>query len=68
MEIDSVPTEATPAEATASTSAAQAKKFSPPLDGISQDLIPEAVVYLRLLLILMNLDAGKVKEVSQLMS
>lgn len=66
MEIDFAPTEPASAEAAASTSATQPKKFSPPVDGVSQDLIPEAVVYLRLLLILMSLDAGKVKEVSQL--
>ncbi|KAI9639580.1 proteasome regulatory subunit C-terminal-domain-containing protein [Dioszegia hungarica] len=63
MDIDQTPAE-TAATAAASTSEAAtgAKKFSPPLDGVSQDLIPEAVAYLRLLLILMNLDAGKVEE------
>ncbi len=45
-------------------SAPPIKKFTPPLDPATQDTVPEAVVYLRLLLILANLDAGKVKEVS----
>lgn len=53
------------AAASASGGAAGSKKFSPPLDGVTQDLIPEGVAYLRLLLIMMNLDAGKVKEVSK---
>lgn len=64
MEIDQAPIDV-PANAAASAPAeTQAKKFSPPLDGVTQDLIPEAVAYLRLLLVLMNLDAGKVQEVS----
>ncbi len=44
------------------------KKFSPPIDPKNQDLIPECIVYLRLLLILANLDAGKVQEVRILKS
>lgn len=65
MDIDQTPAETAPtAAASTSEAATGAKKFSPPLDGVSQDLIPEAVAYLRLLLILMNLDAGKVEEVS----
>jgi 26S proteasome regulatory subunit N3 len=49
-----------------STSTSNARKYSPPLDAQSGDLIPEGVVYLRLLLVLMNLDAGKVEEVCSL--
>jgi hypothetical protein len=65
MEVDESAPAPTGADASGeASSAAQPKKFSPPLDGVSQDLIPEGVAYLRLLLILMNLDAGKVKEVS----
>ncbi|WVR07220.1 hypothetical protein IAU60_004261 [Kwoniella sp. DSM 27419] len=61
MEVDS---NAAPAEATDSPDTAPAagkKKFTPPVDA-SGDLLPEAVMYVRLLLILANLDAGKVKE------
>lgn len=41
---------------------APAKKYTAPVDSATQDLIPEGVVYLRLLLILAALDAGKVAE------
>lgn len=41
------------------------KKYTPPVDPQSGDLILEATTYLRLLLALLNLDAGKVDEVSQ---
>jgi 26S proteasome regulatory subunit N3 len=41
-------------------------KYTAPVDGQTEDLILEGTAYLRLLLILMNLDAGKVEEVSQL--
>jgi 26S proteasome regulatory subunit N3 len=38
------------------------KKYSPPVDPTTQDLLPECVAYLRLLLISANLDAGRVIE------
>ena len=41
-------------------------KYTAPVDGQTEDLILEGTAYLRLLLVLMNLDAGKVEEVSQL--
>jgi 26S proteasome regulatory subunit N3 len=41
-------------------------QYTAPVDGQTEDLILEATAYLRLLLVLMNLDAGKVEEVSQL--
>ena len=40
------------------------RKYTAPVDGQSEDLILEGTAYLRLLLILLNLDAGKVEEVS----
>ncbi|WVW83688.1 hypothetical protein I302_105709 [Kwoniella bestiolae CBS 10118] len=43
----------------------QKKKFSPPLDNGGNDLVPEGIIYLRLLLILLNLDAGKVVEAGE---
>jgi 26S proteasome regulatory subunit N3 len=46
------------------TKASSGKKYTAPLDGQSGDLIIEGTAYLRLLLVLMNLDAGKVEEVS----
>ncbi|WRT66189.1 uncharacterized protein IL334_003142 [Kwoniella shivajii] len=58
MEVDSAPT--TTDGSTTSTK----KKFSPPLDS-NGDLIPEGIMYLRLLLILSNLDAGKVVEAGE---
>lgn len=63
MEIDtSVPaTEGTAAEA--ATGPSPKKKFVPPIDPATGDLLPEGIVYLRLLLILANLDAGRVVEV-----
>lgn len=71
MDVDTTPADsAVPAAdgaavgPSSATGAAGSKKISPPLDGVTQDLIPEGVAYLRLLLILMNLDAGNVKEVS----
>lgn len=51
-------------EPTSHSSAGNGRKYSPPLDAQTGDLIPEGVIYLRLLLALMNLDAGKVEEVS----
>ncbi|ADV20103.1 26S proteasome regulatory subunit N3 [Cryptococcus gattii E566] len=62
MEIDtSVPaTEGIAAEA--ATGPSPKKKFVPPIDPATGDLLPEGIVYLRLLLILANLDAGRVVE------
>ncbi len=45
-----------------STSAVK-KPFSPPLDSTG-DLLPECVVYIRLLILLAVLDASRVQEVS----
>jgi 26S proteasome regulatory subunit N3 len=39
-------------------------KYTAPVDPTTGDLLPECTVYLRLLLILANLDAGHVKQVS----
>lgn len=63
MEVDtSVPaTEGTAAGA--ATGPSPKKKFVPLIDPATGDLLPEAIVYLRLLLILANLDAGRVVEV-----
>lgn len=57
-------------EASTSTSAAtpapaQPKKYTAPVDPATNDLIPEAVVYLRLLLILAAIDAGKIHEAGE---
>lgn len=41
-------------------------RYIAPVDGQTEDLILEGTAYLRLLLILLNLDAGKVEEVSPL--
>jgi 26S proteasome regulatory subunit N3 len=59
MEVDSAPAEEPNGTATPSPSG---KKYSPPVDSSTQDLLPECVVYLRLLLILANLDAGRVEQ------
>ncbi|WVQ99237.1 hypothetical protein IAU59_006369 [Kwoniella sp. CBS 9459] len=40
------------------------RAYTPPVDA-SGDLLPEGVMYLRLLLILANLDAGKINEVGE---
>lgn len=40
------------------------KKYTPPVDPQTGDLILEATTYLRLLLALLNIDAGRVDEVS----
>lgn len=45
--------------------AAPPKKYVAPVDQSTQDLIPEAIVYLRLLLVLAALDAGKVAEAGE---
>ncbi|ODO08966.1 26S proteasome regulatory subunit N3 [Cryptococcus wingfieldii CBS 7118] len=71
MDVDASPfTEATtepaaPGTTTPAPTPTPKKKFSPPLDSSSSDLIPEGVVYLRLLLLLKNLDAGNVKEAGE---
>lgn len=72
MDVDSVAATPAPAPAAeASTSAttttaaaapSQPKKYTAPIDQTTSDLIPEAIVYLRLLIILAALDAGKVAE------
>ena len=67
MQVDSsVPTTETAGEKEKETDALKAsgKKYNAPVDGQSGDLIIEGTAYLRLLLVLMNLDAGKVEEVS----
>ncbi|KAL1405436.1 26S proteasome non-ATPase regulatory subunit [Vanrija albida] len=51
--------------ATPAPEAAVVKKFTPPLDSATNDLLPEAIVYLRLLIILGALDAGKVVEAGE---
>ena len=71
MEVDSTPAPApeanrttTESNGTATSATTIPKKFSPPIDPTNQDLLPECIVYLRLLLLLANLDAGKIQEVS----
>ncbi|WWC70387.1 uncharacterized protein I206_104337 [Kwoniella pini CBS 10737] len=59
MEVDS-----TSPEITDSSSTTQKKKFVSPIDN-NNDLIPEGIMYLRLLLILQNLDAGKIVEAGE---
>ncbi|BEJ12013.1 hypothetical protein CspHIS471_0204730 [Cutaneotrichosporon sp. HIS471] len=49
-------------EGESSTPAPAPKKYTAPVDSSTQDLIPEGVVYLRLLIILAAVDAGKVAE------
>ena len=60
MEIDSAPA------ASKDTTSTQPRKFSPPIDPNTHDLFPEGTIYIRLLLILANLDAERVKEVRSL--
>ena len=43
----------------------QPPKYTAPIDPITGDLMPECTVYLRLLLILANLDAARVQQVSR---
>jgi 26S proteasome regulatory subunit N3 len=66
MQIDSgsAPTDGEKDKDDSKTAEASARKYTAPLDGQTGDLILEATAYLRLLLVLMNLDAGKVEEVS----
>jgi 26S proteasome regulatory subunit N3 len=61
MEVDEAPKEEKEGESS-TPAPAPAKKYTAPVDSATQDLIPEGVVYLRLLLILAALDAGKVAE------
>ncbi|OCF76375.1 26S proteasome regulatory subunit N3 [Kwoniella mangroviensis CBS 8886] len=65
MEVD--PTDSTTTTTAGDTAATtqKKKKFSSPLDNSGNDLIPEGIIYLRLLLILLNLDAGKVVEAGE---
>ena len=56
MEVDS-------AQPAATSPTPSIKKFNPPVDPSTQDLLPECIIYLRLLLILANLDAGRIHEV-----
>lgn len=48
--------------ATPSVPVPAGKRFAPPIDAHTQDTIAEVTVYLRLLIILANLDHGKVQE------
>ncbi|WWC61685.1 uncharacterized protein I303_104270 [Kwoniella dejecticola CBS 10117] len=57
MEVDPTSTSTETANGASTTQ----KKNSPPTDA-GGDLIPEGIMYLRLLLILQNLDAGKIAE------
>jgi 26S proteasome regulatory subunit N3 len=66
MQVDSEPaTSEKDKEMDNDASTSSSKKYQPPVDAQTGDLIPEATVYLRLLLILMNLNAGKLEEVSR---
>lgn len=63
MQVDSHPApapapESEDKEKATKPKASGSKKYTPPVDGQSNDLILEATVYLRLLLTLLNLDAG----------
>lgn len=60
MDVDAPVTE----ETSATKPAAVSRKYVAPVDPASGDLIPEGVVYLRLLLLLANIDAGKIEQVS----
>ena len=59
MEVD-------PAQAAETSATPSIRKFNPPIDPFTQDLLPECIIYLRLLLILANLDAGRIQEVGHL--
>ncbi|WWD17477.1 hypothetical protein CI109_101918 [Kwoniella shandongensis] len=65
MEVDPAPAATTTTTAEGTTTPASKKKFTPPIDGASGDLLPEGVMYIRLLVILLNLDAGRVKEAGE---
>ncbi|WOO85576.1 putative 26S proteasome regulatory subunit rpn3 [Vanrija pseudolonga] len=60
MDVDSAA-----APAADGTVAAAVKKYTAPLDASTNDLLPEGIVYLRLLIILAALDAGKVVEAGE---
>ncbi|CAK9786175.1 putative 26S proteasome regulatory subunit [Cutaneotrichosporon oleaginosum] len=65
MEVDEASTDADKDKGKSgesSTPAPAPKKYVVPLDAARQDLIPEGIVYLRLLIILAALDAGEVAE------
>lgn len=62
MEIDDEAPAASGEAGPSAPTVSVAKKYTPPIDSATNDLIPEAVVYLRLLLLLAALDAGKVAE------
>lgn len=64
MQVDTSVEAAGEKEKETDVSKASGKKYNAPVDGQSGDLIIEGTAYLRLLLVLMNLDAGKVEEVS----
>ena len=64
MQVDTSVEAAGEKEKETDASKASGKKYNAPVDGQSGDLIIEGTAYLRLLLVLMNLDAGKVEEVS----
>ena len=40
------------------------KSFQPPVDGVVKDLIAEAIIYICLLVIVANIDAGNLTDVS----
>lgn len=63
MDVDAAPAAA--ADGTVAPVASTSKKYTPPVDSSNGDLIPEGVVYLRLLLLLAALDAGKVVEAGE---
>ncbi|WVQ82190.1 hypothetical protein IAT38_004318 [Cryptococcus sp. DSM 104549] len=62
MEVDPSPAAAPEAAADAPKAPAPKRKFVPPVDSATGDLLPEGIVYLRLLLILATLDAGRTVE------
>ena len=67
MQVDSASTPAPTTEGEEKekeTPKSSPRKYTAPVDGQTEDLILEGTAYLRLLLILLNLDAGKVEEVS----
>ena len=49
---------------TPATAATTPKKYTAPVDPTTGDLLPECIMYLRLLLLLANLDAGFTQQVS----
>lgn len=62
---DAMDVDAPVAEETSATKPTTvSRRYVAPVDPASGDLIPEGVVYLRLLLLLANIDAGKIEPVS----